>query len=170
MQEEDFNVVSGALLAHACRLPPGSGLVEYLKRAARATGRQAVAVLTCVGSLRDVTLRMANAQAGDGTSQYRTWNDSVEIVSLVGTFAVASDSGAVAGEGVRSKEEEVKFHLHLSISDATGDVYGGHLVSGIVHTTVELVLGSLQGVRFDRAPDVKTGFQELVVSSTTDDE
>ena len=168
MNDEDFNVVSGALTAHACRLPPGSGLVECLKRAARATDQQAVIVLTCVGSLRDVTLRMANAQAGDGTSKHRTWNESVEIVSLVGTFAVASDSGAVNGEGVR-REEEVKFHLHLSISDTMGDVHGGHLVSGIVHTTVELVLGSLQGVRFDRAADVKTGFQELVVSTANDE-
>ena len=166
MKDQHFSLVSGALLAHACRLPPGADLVECLRRAARTIGESAVTVVTCVGSLQDVTLRMANAQAGDGTSAHRTWKESVEIVSLVGTLAVARIDGvqALDGEGQRS-QDEVKFHLHISISDAKGHVYGGHLVSGIVHTTVELVLGSLQGVRFDRVDDANTGFRELVVTS-----
>jgi len=168
---EGIVVESGGLIAHACRFPSGSELVKCLQQASGQAGQKqnssAVFVITAVGSLREVTLRMANAQAGDAESNYRSWNEPVEIVSLVGTFAVSTIGD---GEDNKYPVPAVKFHLHLSLSDASGRVFGGHLVSGKVHTTVELVLGSLQGVHFDRALDAVTGYRELVVSSSKTDE
>ena len=87
----------------------------------------------------------------------------MEIVSLVGTFAVRSKIAAAAS----ASGNECPFHLHVAASDAAGTVYGGHLVSGTVHTTVELVLGSIAApVHFDRVHDPTTGYSELVVSSS----
>jgi len=151
------SLVSGSLQAHACRLLPGSDLVPGLQ--ASAASSAAVFVLTCVGSLSELTLRMANAAGADETNGdskdcFRSWKEPLEIVSLVGTFAT----------NPTIKAEEVRFHLHLSVSDASGSVFGGHLVAGRVHTTVELVLGSLEGVQFDRSYDADTGYNELVVS------
>jgi hypothetical protein len=72
----------------------------------------------------------------------------LEIVSLSGT--IASFGGS---------------HLHLSVADSSGRVLGGHVKEGcIVHTTVELVIGVLEGYAFHREIDPDTGFPELVVN------
>lgn len=54
-------------------------------------------------------------------------------------------------------------HLHLSVADSKGLVYGGHLVeNNLIYTTCELVLVELQGFEFKRAFDPKTNYNELV--------
>lgn len=177
-------IVSGALDAHCVRLQPGDDLVSSLQEAARQTGASACFVITCVGSLDQVTLRMAShtANVEDTTNDddsipatnttvataaavataatsatsvsnntTRTWNEPFEIVSLVGTLAPHDNNNSGAK------------HLHLAIADANGTAFGGHLISGRVFTTVELVLGSANGVLFSRVLDPTTGFQELVI-------
>lgn len=101
-------------------------------------------VATCVGSLHKVTIRMAGAQP---TKQdVRTLDGHYEIVSLVGTL---SQSGS---------------HLHISVSDENGLVFGGHLKEGsLVTTTAEVVVGYDDSIRFYRELDQATGFDELVV-------
>ena len=54
-------------------------------------------------------------------------------------------------------------HLHMSLSDKNGTVVGGHVVSGKVFTTMEIVLGTIQGVCFKREMDKTTGYRELIV-------
>ncbi|KAI2501131.1 DUF296-containing protein [Fragilaria crotonensis] len=150
-------MVSGALRAHCVRLHPGEDLISSIQEAARQTGASACFVVTCVGSLDQVTLRMAShtashdeetnnhptrppsttsTTASDTTmvmNDIRTWNEPFEIVSLVGTLAPRDNNAK---------------HLHLAISDANGTVFGGHLISGRVFTTAELVLGSAEGGLF----------------------
>ena len=115
------------------------------------TSAHSACILTAVGSLSQVQLRMANAgstssKEDDPDSCFRTWTENLEIVSLVGTFT-----------------KDAK-HLHMSISDKSGTVYGGHVVSGTVYTTCEVVLGTIQNVSFEREMDERTGYKELVVS------
>ena len=50
-----------------------------------------------------------------------------------------------------------------SVSDASGKVWGGHVISGRIFTTLELVLGTIEGVGFRRRVDSRTGYRELVV-------
>ncbi|HUD33686.1 MAG TPA: DUF296 domain-containing protein, partial [Variovorax sp.] len=55
-------------------------------------------------------------------------------------------------------------HLHMSVSSATGEVRGGHVVAGNrVRTTVEVLLAPTSGWRLTRAPDDATGHPELMV-------
>ena len=55
-------------------------------------------------------------------------------------------------------------HLHMSVSDPAGRVYGGHVAPGcIVRTTAELLLVLLPALEFARELDPATGFTELVV-------
>ena len=174
---------SGPVTAHALRLHPGEPLMPSLRSAADVIlARQppekcsAVFVMTCVGSLKDVTLRLANASRvttdddddDDGqessiksmpstggqsllgkskgsSNDIRRWKQRFEIVSMVGTFS--RDGGC---------------HLHLSLSDAEGNTIGGHLIDGDVFTTVELVLGTADGIEFSRQQDEKTGYRELI--------
>jgi len=97
-------------------------------------------VTTCVGSLKKVTLRLA-----DGKS-VRVWDERFEIVSVVGTVSPS------------------KCHLHISVSDKDGKVIGGHLKEGcIIHTTAEIIITEDEDRIYERVYNEETGFDELVV-------
>ena len=68
-----------------------------------------------------------------------------EIVSLTGTLS--------GGEG----------HLHVSLADEAGTVFGGHVLNLFIYTTAEVVIGNCEGLEFTRDMDQDTGFPELVV-------
>ena len=81
-----------------------------------------------------------------------------EIRQLAGPFEILGLSGTLSAEGA---------HLHVMVSDREGGCLGGHLCSGsIVHTTVELVLLELPGIRFAREHDPRTGYPELSIHRT----
>lgn len=138
-------------MGHAIRIPAGADLVTSLEDAAekamKVGGTQSAFVMSAVGSLQEVSLRMANAsKEGEKlTNEIKQWKERFEIVSLVGTF---------------SKDGK---HLHMSISNKDGEAFGGHVISGRIFTTLELVLGTIQDVAFSREIDDATGFDELVV-------
>lgn len=150
-------LASGPMQAHALRLEPGVDLVPALLSAAWSAMQRAKAgscfVMTAVGSLESVTLRMASAcRGGSHINDIRTWNDRLEIVSLVGTFSAGGSK-----------------HLHMTVSDTEGHAFGGHLVDGRIFTTLELVLGTIGGVAFERECDDRTGYRELKVCAEDTD-
>lgn len=125
---------------HVFRLRPGEDLRKSIARFAKKNGVQAGIILTCVGSLRQATVRLAHEL------KVVTLREKFEIVSLVGTF------------------EKDDMHLHISLSDKSGKTIGGHLKEGcLVHVTAEVAVAELPGLRFSREPDPETGFEELVV-------
>ncbi|MCB0675710.1 MAG: DNA-binding protein [Saprospiraceae bacterium] len=125
---------------HAFRLRPGDDLKAGIIQVALERKVEAGIILTCVGSLRRAHLRFADQLEGT------LLREKFEIVSLEGTVSAA---------GV---------HLHMALSDADGGLVGGHLLEGcLVHTTAEVVIGELQGVRFVREVDLDTGYQELTI-------
>lgn len=100
----------------------------------------AAGVVTCVGSLTEVTIRYANREEATKLTGH------FEIVSLVGTLE--------PGGG----------HLHISVSDGEGQTLSGHLLPGsAVYTTAEIVLVALDDLRFTRKPDPVTTYEELSV-------
>jgi hypothetical protein len=124
----------------ATRLHPGDDLRLGVVTLAREAGFVAPIVVSCVGSLSRVALRMA------GVPATTLFDADFEIVSFVGTLA---EDGP---------------HLHLAVSDASGRVIGGHAQEGsIVRTTAEIVIGELEEVRFSRPVDPATGWDELVI-------
>lgn len=138
---------ASAVTAHASRmhtltlrLRPGQDVRQQLTALAQQQHLRAATVLTCVGSLTQVSLRLANQE---GPTVYR---GHFEIVSLVGTLDAGSS------------------HLHLAVADSTGRTFGGHLLDGnLVYTTAELVLGVLEDVEFGRETDPTFGYRELVI-------
>jgi len=131
---------SPAMRTFATRLRPGQDLNRELLDLAERERIHAGWVLTCVGSLSRVTLRLAGAE------RRLTRDGTFEIVSLVGTIS--------RGGG----------HLHLAASDEEGTTVGGHLLDGcVVRTTAEVVLGADERLVFDRRHDPETGYDELVV-------
>jgi predicted DNA-binding protein with PD1-like motif len=127
---------------HAFRLHPGTDLREEIDAFVHQHNIAAGVILTCVGNLSKVIIRMANENI------VRTFEGTYEIVSLVGTL------------------ESGNSHIHISVSDSEGKVIGGHLKLGsVVGVTAEIVIGELNGIKFKRDFDPETGFEELIVES-----
>jgi len=124
----------------ALRLRPGADLKGELLALAVRERVRAGWVLTCVGSLSQVRVRLA------GGAEHGNWQGAFEIIVLTGTLS--RDGG----------------HLHLAVADHQGRTLGGHLVEGCtVRTTAEVVLAADDRLLFAREHDPATGYDELVV-------
>jgi predicted DNA-binding protein with PD1-like motif len=122
------------------RLQPGADLRDALHAVLPAQGVEAAFVISGIGSLSVAQLRFAGADAP---------------LMLQGDLEILTLSGSISVDGV---------HLHASVADATGRVWGGHVAPGcIVRTTAELLLALLPDWRLGRAPDPITGYAELTV-------
>ncbi|KIQ22550.1 DNA-binding protein [Variovorax paradoxus] len=125
--------------AHALRLNPGDDLRGALDAALKQRGAEAAFVVSGIGSLRGARIRYA------GVESAAVLQGDLEILTLSGTL---SPDGA---------------HLHISVSDAAGQVRGGHVAPGCtVRTTAEILIAWLPEWRFSREHDPATGYPELV--------
>jgi predicted DNA-binding protein with PD1-like motif len=129
---------------YATRLTQGQDLKKSIEDFVKNQGLSSATIVSAVGSLERLVVRMAGATAS--TQDIRTLDGPFEIVSLVGNLG------------------QERTHLHISVSDKSGAVKGGHLKEGsIVHTTVELVLVSEPSLTFAEKTDNNTGFGELEI-------
>lgn len=128
------------------RLKPGQFLKEEIEIKTKENNIKAGVLLSIVGGLENVTLRMAGS---DPDNQIiKKWNKVFEIVSGTGTI---SPDGC---------------HIHVSLSDQKGNVVGGHLKEGCkVIYTAEVVIGIFNDVTYKRNHDNVTGFKELEVKN-----
>jgi predicted DNA-binding protein with PD1-like motif len=125
---------------YALRLRPHQDLRLELEAFAKANDLKAGFIMTCVGSLRQAELRLANQNE---TTHYE---DKFEILSLVGTL---SPDGP---------------HLHIALADGTGKMIGGHVQAGnLIYTTAEIVIGELDDLVFSRPIDPETSYDELAI-------
>jgi predicted DNA-binding protein with PD1-like motif len=126
---------------HALRLTPGEDLKKRLISLTESKGIVAGCILTCVGSLQQVCLRLADR------NKTETYVEKFEIIAL---------SGTLSQEGV---------HLHLGVADSSGKMIGGHLMDGnLIYTTAEIIIGELTDFVFERRLDERTTYKEIVIS------
>ena len=128
------------------RLTEGVDLKQSILELAKEKSLPAAVVVCSVGSLKFARLRLPGAK-----------HDQFEEKEIKGPLEIIHVNGRISENGVHA-------HLHLSVSDKGGNVYGGHLLDGCkVRTTLELVLLVFDDVRFKSVSDSKTGFLELEV-------
>jgi uncharacterized protein len=126
--------------AHPVRLSPGDDLRVALEDMLRQFKWPAAFVIQGIGSLSVAQLRFAG---DDNPTELR---DDLEILTLAGSVSL---DGA---------------HLHMSVADSDGRVFGGHVTRGCrVRTTAEILLALLPEYRFSREHDSGSGFMELVI-------
>ena len=122
------------------RLSPGLDLRRALEDAAADHTAASAFVMAGIGSLVEARLRYA------GEADESTIAGPLELLSISGTL---SSSGA---------------HLHMSVSDSAGRVYGGHVGYGnVIRTTAEILLVRADDWSLTREHDPATGFNELLV-------
>ncbi|MFX1738114.1 DNA-binding protein [Paraburkholderia sp. A1RI_3L] len=129
------------------RLVPGDDVRVALQHALRDAGLQAAFVVQGMGSLSVAQLRYAGAQ---------------DATALHGDLEILTLAGSLSPDGP---------HLHISVANARGEVFGGHVAPGcIVRTTAEILVALLPEHYFSREIDPRTGFAELVVRHARHDE
>jgi len=127
---------------HAIRLKPGQDLKKSIQDFVVEKNIQAGWIISIAGSLTNYNIRFANVDSGT------KGNGHFEILTLSGTLSVNGS------------------HLHVSVSDSTGKCIGGHLLEGcLVYTTAEIIIGESKQLRFTRANDGTTPWQELQIDS-----
>ncbi len=139
-KQAQIMTASPTITTHAIRLKPGQDLRTAIELYVKEHKIAAGWIGTCVGSLTNYNIRFANQQNGS------TGSGHFEIVSLTGTV---STNGS---------------HIHISVSDSTGNTIGGHLLQGCnVYTTAEIVLQSDSNFIFKREKDGSTPWEELQI-------
>ena len=128
------------ITTHAFRLKPGQDLKKSIQNVADELQIKAGWIGTCVGSLTGYTIRFANqANTGSKTGHF-------EIVGLTGTVSINGS------------------HLHILVSNDTGETIGGHLCDGcIIYTTAEIIICNSNDFVFKRENDGSTPWLELQI-------
>ena len=137
---------------HVLRLRPREDLLESLWRYARVRKTNALTILSIVGSLTKTNIRYANDNFGTSREGH------FEIVSAVGNIdRQEPDSDSDKGQG----------HVHIALADEVGNSFGGHLLRGnIIFTTAEVTMLEVNQALFYRVPDTTSGYNEMKVIST----
>jgi uncharacterized protein len=126
---------------HIFRLTSGIDLKLYLQEFVKKNAISAGFILSCVGSLKCLNIRLA---------------DENRILFKPNKYEILSLNGTLSKGGL---------HLHISVADSDGNVFGGHLLeNNIVHTTAEIIIGEIDNTAFQREFDKNTGFKELIIN------
>lgn len=126
----------------ANRLTQGADLKIAVQELVNKHRISAGSLVSCVGSLAKINIRLAGAESTLVTEGY------FEIVSIMGTLTPDHQ------------------HIHIAVADSKGHVFGGHLLEGnIIDSTAEVIIHSYPQLNFSRAFDPSTGYTELVITS-----
>lgn len=142
MQSQIQNSFSSNIIGHVFRLMPGQDLYQEIEKYVKDKQIKAGFIMTCVGSLQQINIRLANA------TDFLKENKHYEITSLVGCISCND-----------------RMHLHISISDEFGKTFGGHLgkEGNLVFTTAEIVIGELPQINFTKEFCKESGWDELKI-------
>ena len=130
------------------RFSEGEDLLETITEVARKT-RVSAGFFMLIGTLKTAKLGFFK----EGTYETIEMNQPLEIVSCLGNISI--------------KEGNVFAHAHMTVSDKSGRVSGGHVMPGCATgVTGELALVEAKGVRMHRRFDQETGLSLLSFSKS----
>ena len=106
-------------------------------------GEEIVETLKAICEKEDITLAYVNAigAVGDVTvGVFKTAEKQYYSNSFNGDFEIVSLSGTVT-----QMNKEHYSHLHMSVGNEKGEVFGGHLNKAVVSATCEMVINIVNG-------------------------
>jgi predicted DNA-binding protein with PD1-like motif len=132
------------------QLPTGEDLIMSLKKACRNNGILYAAILSTVGSLRQLTIENVII-----SKTSRTGADFGPPKVIPGPLQVMSLEGFIYG----SAKGEMDHHIHGLFADTDGKICGGHLIEGgnPIQTRLVIVVGEIAGVRMVERLDEASG-------------
>jgi predicted DNA-binding protein with PD1-like motif len=133
------------------RFVPDDDLLKELHKRIVEIGWFRATVLSCVGSLKEVTFRNPKGEASLPITPEKTIASDVkapcEILSIQGNAF--------------PKGDEVIVHLHGIVGQPDGTTVGGHILAATVFTTCEMVIAQITGAKATRKKSEVTGLDEL---------
>lgn len=127
------------------RLEVGEEIIETIKEFCTQQGIGSGKV-TGIGVLRKVQISYYDLALGD--FHHREISEYVELTSLMGNISIM--------------ESQVFPHLHVTLSDAKFNVYGGHMSAGEIGVTGELFIEPFDN-DIERKLFQETGFRLVVL-------
>lgn len=124
---------------YAVILESGEEAMEQLLAFAKSLNLSA-SQFSAIGAFSDTTLGFFDFSIKD--YKKNRFDQQMEVVSLVGDITMY--------------ENEYKVHGHVVLGNEKGNVFGGHLVRGIVHPTLEIILNE-SPLYLKREMDEKSG-------------
>ena len=128
---------------HVIRIKPDQQIVDEILRYCEDKGIKSGVIISLLGSLKDVNLGFLKELPGKYISK-----------RIEGPLEIACGTGTIA-----LKDSKIVLHIHIVVSDENGAI-GGHLVSGTVFSTAEVVIGEIDK-QLERCKDDFTGLNEL---------
>jgi predicted DNA-binding protein with PD1-like motif len=122
------------------RLSHGADLLEELTRLCVGRG-VTLGRLEALGAVQKA--RVGFYDQAKRVYDYVDLDQPLEITKLVGNVSL--------------KDGKPFVHAHVTLSDAAGRAYGGHLAEGTIVFACEFVLEAYEGPAFERGHDEQTG-------------
>ncbi len=135
---------------YVVRLFPGDDFFPTITRLLRALGLSRGAFLSAIGSMVNASFR--NLQSG---AELPVSLEKTSIKESSGPFELLSLEGNFVPMGA-----ELQFNVHVMLGQQDGSVVGGHLFSGTVYTTMEIVLVELRRSGVIKGVSAQTGLPE----------
>jgi predicted DNA-binding protein with PD1-like motif len=124
---------------YAVILESGEEAMEQLLAFAKSLNLSA-SQFSAIGAFSDTTVGFFDFSIKD--YKKNRFNQQMEVVSLVGDITMYKN--------------EYKVHGHVVLANEKGNAFGGHLVKGIVHPTLEIILNE-SPLYLKREMDEKSG-------------
>ena len=110
------------------RIDRGEEILEKIKEIGISENIR-LAHISALGAIGEVTVGVF--KTGEKKYYANEFKGDFEITSLTGT--------------ITTKDGEFYSHLHMSVGDVEGRVYGGHLNKAVVSATCEMVIDIIDG-------------------------
>lgn len=132
------------------RILPGSDLVTGIEAICKKHNVRQAAIVGTIGSVVDVQFDWAS------TTENRPETGRTSHMSIEGAGSL------IGGQGLVCQSEdgsELDVHLHCTVTDPRGAVYGGHFPKGTVPvlSTTDVTLIEITGIKLIRRPDPVSG-------------
>jgi predicted DNA-binding protein with PD1-like motif len=134
------------------RILPGTNLVEELLSFARMVGLQHGAIVSAVGSVRNV--QFSDIQAG---ARLPITEPRMPVHQLEGPL----DLLGLEGNLVPTETGKVDPHLHIFAAKSSGEAVGGHLIEAEVFATCEIILSEYVVEGVERQHSTRGGIDTL---------
>ena len=138
-------------------VPPGAKLVEELRGFAGAVGLKMAAMVSAVGSIRNLTFTDIQMGAHLPITEPRLRHHQVE--GPLGLLGI--EGNLVVGDG-----SQVTAHLHIIAAKSSGEVIGGGLIEAEVFASCEIVLTEYVVEGVERHHSTVSGVDTLTFRET----
>jgi uncharacterized protein len=132
------------------RILPGSDLVTGIEEICRKHDVRQAMIVGTIGSVVDAQFEWVS------TTENRPGTGHTSHMSIEGAGSLISGQGLVC----RNEDgSELDVHIHCTITDSSGAVYGGHFPKGTVPvlSTTDVTLIEITGMRLVRRPHPVSG-------------